>query len=155
MWNALGLIMLQNIQAIPCSHCWEKKAEGMRYRLHYLPIRMELLKDKWRMLFEMGRCLLLRPLTSFITHSSGSQEARKSECVWVVWTWWCSWLVYLLEITLHQQTATLPVVVLPSHCFSLPVVLGLNFIFKTGLQFDVSANVYWFKMSLKKKNTSS
>lgn len=56
-----------------------------------------------------------------------------------------------LKLSLHKQTTNIPVVVLPTPCLALPVVLGLDFVFLSGLQFDVSENTYWFKLEVKRK----
>ena len=50
-----------------------------------------------------------------------------------------------MEIAIQRQIETVPVVVLPASCLAIPVVLGLNVVFFSGLQFDVSGNTYWFK----------
>lgn len=55
------------------------------------------------------------------------------------------------KLSLQKQTANIPVVVLPTPCLALPVVLGLDFVFLSGLQFDVSENTYWFKLEVKTK----
>lgn len=56
-----------------------------------------------------------------------------------------------LQFNIHQHSANVPVVVLPTACLALPVVLGLDFVFLTGLQFDVSEHTYWFKSAIKRK----
>lgn len=56
-----------------------------------------------------------------------------------------------LEIHIHQQTTNVPVVVLPTPCLALPVVLGLDFVCLSGLQFVVSENMYWLKTASKRK----
>ena len=56
-----------------------------------------------------------------------------------------------LQFNIQQQTTTVPVVVLPTSGLALPVVLGLDFVSISGLQFDVSENAYWFKSSMKRR----
>lgn len=56
-----------------------------------------------------------------------------------------------IDIKLHDQTTHLPAVILLSNSCALPVVLGLNFVFFSGLQFDESESTYWFNSNLAKK----
>ncbi len=56
-----------------------------------------------------------------------------------------------LQFNIQQQVTTVPVVVLPTSGLALPVVLGLDFVSLSGLQFDVSENAYWFKSSVKRR----
>ena len=56
-----------------------------------------------------------------------------------------------LQFNIQQQTTTVPVVVLPTSDLALPVVLGLDFVSISGLQFDVSEKAYWFKSSMKRR----
>nr|XP_054598745.1 uncharacterized protein LOC129163840 [Nothobranchius furzeri] len=50
-----------------------------------------------------------------------------------------------LKLTIQSATVTLPCVILPGKSLAFPAVVGLDFIFFSGLQFDVSENSYWFK----------
>lgn len=57
-----------------------------------------------------------------------------------------------LPLKIQQQVTNVPVVVLPTSCLALPVVLGLDFVSISGLQFDVSEKkTYWFKSSMKRR----
>ena len=56
-----------------------------------------------------------------------------------------------MDLTLKTQTVTLPCVVLPASSLAFPAVVGLDFIFFSGLQFDVSENSYWFKCNKKRQ----
>nr|XP_055053112.1 uncharacterized protein LOC129438391 [Misgurnus anguillicaudatus]XP_055053113.1 uncharacterized protein LOC129438391 [Misgurnus anguillicaudatus] len=50
-----------------------------------------------------------------------------------------------LEIHLHNQTFTIPAAVLPTHALAYAIVLGLDFIFFSGLQLNVIDQKYSFK----------
>lgn len=56
-----------------------------------------------------------------------------------------------LHISLHSKTFTLPVAVLSPQALTYPVVLGLDFIFFTGLQINVYDKKYSFKSSAQKE----
>lgn len=57
-----------------------------------------------------------------------------------------------IDIKLHDETTHLPVVILPSNSLALPVVHGLDLVFFSGFQLDVSESTYWFKSNLTKKH---
>lgn len=46
---------------------------------------------------------------------------------------------------LHGKAITIPAVVLPSQAFAYAIILGLDFIFFSGLQINVSEQKYYFK----------
>lgn len=50
-----------------------------------------------------------------------------------------------VELTVQAAPVILPVAVLGAQTLAFPVVLGLDYIFFTGLQVDVRNNVYWFQ----------
>ncbi|KAL1247991.1 hypothetical protein QQF64_023367 [Cirrhinus molitorella] len=52
-----------------------------------------------------------------------------------------------LEIYLHNQTFTMPAAVLPTHALAYAIVLGLDFIFFSGLQLKVIDQKYSFKIA--------
>ncbi|KAL0188454.1 hypothetical protein M9458_015553, partial [Cirrhinus mrigala] len=52
-----------------------------------------------------------------------------------------------LEINLHNQTFTVPAAVLPTHALAYAIVLGLDFIFFSGLQLNVIDQKYSFKIA--------
>ena len=49
-----------------------------------------------------------------------------------------------IKITLHTSTITLPVTVLAPEMLAFPAVLGLDYLFFSGLQLDVQNKAYWF-----------
>lgn len=49
-----------------------------------------------------------------------------------------------VNITLHTLTITLPVAVLASDMLAFPAVLGLDYLFFSGLQLDIRNKAYWF-----------
>lgn len=57
-----------------------------------------------------------------------------------------------MEVIVHQQMVAVPLVVLPTSCLAVPVVLGLDFVFFSHLQRDVSENTYWFKSAEHRKH---
>ncbi len=56
-----------------------------------------------------------------------------------------------MTLALQSQPVTLTCVILPAHSLVFPAVVGLDFIFLSGLQFDVSENRYWFKSNKKRQ----
>lgn len=50
-----------------------------------------------------------------------------------------------MEFQLHSRHWVLPTVVFSDKMLAFSVVLGLDFLFLSGLQIDVSTNTYWFK----------
>ncbi|KAI3353499.1 hypothetical protein L3Q82_020019, partial [Scortum barcoo] len=56
-----------------------------------------------------------------------------------------------MTLALQTQQLTIPCVILPARSLAFPAVVGLDFIFLSGLQFDVSENCYWFKFNKKRQ----
>lgn len=54
-----------------------------------------------------------------------------------------------MELSLQDKTWLLAVVVLDSKTLAFPALLGLDFVFFTGMQIDVSGGVYWFRENEK------
>ncbi len=50
-----------------------------------------------------------------------------------------------VEIILHTRPCTLPVVVLSSQTLAFSAVIGLDFLFFSGIQLDVMNQMYWFQ----------
>ncbi len=50
-----------------------------------------------------------------------------------------------VEIILHNRPCTLPVVVLSSQTLAFSAVIGLDFLFFSGIQLDVMNQMYWFQ----------
>lgn len=50
-----------------------------------------------------------------------------------------------MKLTLQSQSVTLPCVIMPAHSLTFPVFVGLDYIYFSGLQFDITENSYWFK----------
>lgn len=48
-----------------------------------------------------------------------------------------------MNLTIQTQSVNLPCVILPARSLAFPAVVGLDFSFFSGLQFDVAENRYW------------
>lgn len=59
---------------------------------------------------------------------------------------WCE-----MNLTLQLHPVALPCVILPARSLAFTAVVGLDFIFISGLQFDVSEHRYWFKSNKKQQ----
>lgn len=55
-----------------------------------------------------------------------------------------------INVHLHKKSITVPAVVLPSQALAYAIILGLDFIFFSGLQINVSEQKYYFQSTLLK-----
>ena len=54
-------------------------------------------------------------------------------------------------MSLHDKTWLITVVVLDSRTLAFPALIGLDFLFFTGMQLDVAGGMYWFRDNVEKK----
>lgn len=52
-----------------------------------------------------------------------------------------------VNYTLHGRTLRQSTAVLHSETLAFPCVLGMDFLFQSGMKLDISKNVYWFEVN--------
>ncbi len=56
-----------------------------------------------------------------------------------------------MEVQVSNRNWVVPVVIMSEEMLVFPVILGLDFLFYSGLQIDVTTNTYWFKPNEKQR----
>lgn len=56
-----------------------------------------------------------------------------------------------MDVQVNKRNWVVPVVIMSEEMLVFPVVLGLDFLFYSGLQIDVTTNTYWFKPDEKQR----
>lgn len=56
-----------------------------------------------------------------------------------------------IEVQVNNRNWVVPVVIMSEEMLVFPVILGLDFLFCSGLQIDVKTNTYWFKPDEKQR----